>query len=103
MALLFSRVRKNSSLVIFSLQWMFIYSSQPTKLDAHVVRAIDLTHSIRTQYRLSSKWYQAVQLRPLEEQNLWTTPMKNNSSSPSSRKVRIEHNRYRHVLTIESP
>ncbi|CAF0721423.1 unnamed protein product [Rotaria sordida] len=67
----------------------FLAGSQPTKLDAHVVRAIDLNKSIninvRQQYRLWSKWYQAVQMRPIEEQNLWTTPIRN--SSPSNRKV----------------
>lgn len=78
--------------------FMFICSSQPTKLDAHVIRAIDIT---RVQYRLSSKWYQAVQMRPIEEQNLWTTP--NRTASPSNRKVRIEHARYRHSLIIDSP
>ncbi|CAF1682849.1 unnamed protein product [Rotaria magnacalcarata] len=67
----------------------FLAGSQPTKLDAHVVRAMDLNNSInmavRQQYRLWSKWHQAVQIRPIEEQNLWTTPMRN--LSPSSRKV----------------
>ncbi|CAF4297122.1 unnamed protein product, partial [Adineta steineri] len=65
----------------------FLAGSQPTKLDAHVVRAIDLNNSIsltnQPQYRLWPKWYQAVQLRPIEEQNLWTTPIRN--SSPSNR------------------
>ncbi|CAF1246419.1 unnamed protein product [Adineta steineri] len=67
----------------------FLAGSQPTKLDAHVVRAIDLNNSInltnQPQYRLWPKWYQAVQLRPIEEQNLWTTPIRN--SSPSNRKI----------------
>ncbi|CAF4157224.1 unnamed protein product, partial [Rotaria sp. Silwood2] len=79
--------------------------SQPTKLDAHVVRAIDLNKSInmniRQQYRLWSKWHQAVQMRPIEEQNLWTTPIRN--SSPSNRKVRIEHVYYHRSLIINSP
>jgi hypothetical protein len=67
----------------------FLAGSQPTKLDVHVVRAIDLNNSMNTnlqqQYRLCPKWYQAVQMRPIEEQNLWTTP--NRNSSPSNRKV----------------
>ncbi|CAF0864148.1 unnamed protein product [Adineta ricciae] len=66
----------------------FLAGSQPTKLDAHVLRAIDLNNSLdisnQPDYRLWPKWYQAVQMRPIEEQNLWTTPIRN--SSPSSRK-----------------
>ncbi len=54
------------------------------------------------QYRLCPKWYQAVQMRPIEEQNLWTTPIRNNSS-PSNRKVRFEHVCYRRSLIIDSP
>ncbi len=82
---------------------MFFSSSQPTKLDAQVVRAIDLNNSINNniqqQYRLWPKWYQAVQMRPIEEQNLWTTPIRN--SSPSNRKVRIEHICYHRSLIID--
>ena len=78
---------------------MCYFSSQPTKLDAHVMRAMDLNNSVdihvQERYRLCSKWYRAVQMRPIEEQNLWTTtPIRN--SSPSNRKVRIEHVRYQH-------
>ncbi|UJR35490.1 hypothetical protein I4U23_028244 [Adineta vaga] len=83
----------------------FLAGSQPTKLDAHVVRAIDLSNSNnltnQPYYRLWPKWYQAVQMRPIEEQNLWTTPIRN--SSPSNRKVRIEYARYRRSLIIDSP
>lgn len=81
------------------------FSSHPTKLDAHVVRAIDLNNSIpanyQEEYRLWPKWYQAVQIRPTEEQNLWTTPIRN--ASPSNRKVRIDVNVFRRSLTINSP
>lgn len=92
--------------MFFFIQIRFLYfSSQPTKLDAHVVRAIDLNNSInlinQPQYRLWPKWYQAVQTRPIEEQNLWTTPIRN--GSPSNRKVRIEHACYRRSLIIDSP
>jgi len=80
-------------------------SSQPTKLDAHVVRAIDLNNSINNniqqQYRLWPKWYHAVRMRPIEEQNLWPTPIRN--SSPSNRKVRIEDICYRRTFIIDSP
>jgi len=93
------------SLLIKSLISFLFESSQPTKLDAHVVRAIDLNNSmnriIHQEYRLLPKWYQAVHLRPVEEQNLWTTPCRN--SSPSNRKVRIEQICYRRSLIIESP
>jgi hypothetical protein len=79
----------------------FLTSSQPTKLDAHVVRAIDLNNNhSQQQYRLWPKWYQAVQMRPIEEQNLWTTPIRN--SSPSNRKVRIENNSYCRSFIINS-
>lgn len=78
------------------------FSSQPTKLDVHVVRAIDLNMTNQPHYhRLWPKWYQAVQMRPIEEQNLWTTPIKN--SSPSKRKVRNEHICCHQSLIIESP
>jgi hypothetical protein len=84
---------------------ILFFSSQPTKLDAHVVRSIDLNNSLNVnnqeQYRLWPKWYQAVQIRPVEEQNLWTTPMRN--SSPSNRKVRIEHACYHRSFIIDSP
>jgi hypothetical protein len=105
MALFLSWVKRcsfNENQILFVC---FVFSSQPTKLDAHVVRAIDLNNSINVniqqQYRLWPKWYQAVQMRPIEEQNLWTTPMKN--SSPSNRKVRIEQVCYRRSLIIDSP
>ena len=69
------------------------------------MRAIDGNQSLKTinqlEYRLWPKWYQAVQVRPMEEQNLWTTPIRN--SSPSSRKVRLEQIPYRRSLIIDSP
>ena len=90
---------------IFKSNLWYFHRSQPTKLDAHVVRAIDLNNSmnmnLQQQYRLCPKWYQAVQMRPIEEQNHWTTPSRN--SSPSNRKVRMEHVRYQHTLIIDSP
>lgn len=82
-----------------------VSSTQPTKLDAHVVRAIDSNNSITISdsdgFRLWPKWYQAVQMRPIEEQNLWTTPIRN--GSPSNRKVRHEANFFRRSFIMNSP
>ena len=90
-------------MIVFSslnLCLVFFIDLQPTKLDAHVVRAIDLNNSmsmnLQQQYRLCPKWYQAVQMRPN-----WRTKSLDNSSrnsSPSNRKVRMVHVCYQHTL-----
>ncbi|CAF1149643.1 unnamed protein product [Didymodactylos carnosus] len=57
----------------------FLAGSQPTKLDAHVIRAIDVGKNgtkLMQKFPFIVKWYQAVQLRPTEEQNSWTTPVR---------------------------
>ncbi|CAF0725414.1 unnamed protein product [Didymodactylos carnosus] len=62
----------------------FLFGSEPTKLDVHVIRAIDVGKNSRKlikKFPFVTKWYQVVQLRPAEEQNSWITPVR------STRKV----------------